>query len=45
MRKLIELVSDRDGFNKIELFAREQINGWDVWGNEINSSINIYDYK
>ena len=36
MRKLIELVSDRSGFNKIELFARKQVNGWDVWGDEVN---------
>jgi len=37
MRKMIELVSDRDGFNKIELFAREATPGWDIWGNEIES--------
>lgn len=35
MRKMIELVSDRPGFNKIELFARKQYSGWDVWGNEV----------
>ena len=41
MRKLIEKVSDRDSFNKIELFAREKRNGWDVWGNEVDSNINL----
>ena len=25
--------------NKIELFAREKIEGWDVWGNEVKSDI------
>ena len=43
MKKFIEKVSDREGFNKIELFARppkdrlfedESYRGWDVWGNE-----------
>ena len=35
MRELIEKVSDRDGFNKIELFARSLVEGWDVWGDEV----------
>ena len=30
---------------KIELFARQKTEGWDVWGNEVDSSINIEDYK
>ena len=30
--KIIELCGD---LPKIELFARERINGWDAWGNEI----------
>lgn len=25
--------------NKIELFARERIEGWDVWGNEVESNL------
>jgi len=50
MRKMIELVSDREGYNKIELFARppqnqlfedESYKGWDVWGNEVESDITI----
>lgn len=35
MRKMIEFVSDKKGYSKIELFAREKTKGWDVWGNEI----------
>lgn len=35
MRQLIEKVSNRDGFNKIELFARTSPVGWDVWGNQV----------
>lgn len=27
--------------NKIELFARNHRNGWDVWGNEVESNINM----
>lgn len=27
--------------NKIELFAREKSKGWDVWGNEVESDINL----
>jgi len=26
---------------KIELFAREKIKGWDVWGNEVESDIDL----
>jgi len=35
MRDYIHKVSDRAGFDKIELFAREAVKGWDVWGNEV----------
>jgi len=27
--------------NKIELFAREETKGWDVWGNEVESDIDL----
>lgn len=27
--------------NKIELFARQKTEGWDVWGNEVESDINL----
>jgi N6-adenosine-specific RNA methylase IME4 len=41
MRTLICKVSDRDGFNKIELFARQKTDGWDVWGNEVKNDVNL----
>lgn len=28
---------------RIELFARESAPGWDVWGNEVNSTIDIFE--
>jgi len=28
-------------YPRIELFAREKIRGWDVWGNEVKSSIKL----
>ena len=34
--KILELVGD---LPRIELFAREQVSGWDVWGNEVESSV------
>lgn len=34
-RELIMKVSDRPGLNKLELFARESVHGWDCWGNEV----------
>lgn len=36
MRQMIERVSYEP---RIELFAREEHDGWDVWGNQVNSSI------
>jgi len=31
---------------KVELFARQKTEGWDVWGNEVESDINlIQDYN
>lgn len=41
MRDLIYKVSDRTGFNKLELFAREKTEGWDIWGNEVESDIEL----
>jgi N6-adenosine-specific RNA methylase IME4 len=41
MRNFIKKVSDREGYAKIELFAREKTDGWDIWGNEVNSDINL----
>ena len=40
--KIIELVGD---LSRIELFAREKVPGWDVWGDEVESDISIEDYK
>jgi N6-adenosine-specific RNA methylase IME4 len=37
-RELIEKCFDGE---KIELFAREKTNGWDVWGNEVESDITL----
>ena len=28
-------------WNRLELFAREKTEGWDVWGNEVESDINL----
>lgn len=36
--KIIELVGD---LPKVELFARQKIEGWDAWGNEIESDISL----
>lgn len=36
--RIIELVGD---LPRIELFAREKTEGWDVWGNEVKSDINL----
>ena len=42
MRKMIEKVSYAP---RIELFAREKHEGWDVWGDEIASSIELASNK
>jgi N6-adenosine-specific RNA methylase IME4 len=33
-----ELISNKFSGNKIELFARQRVEGWDAWGNEIEES-------
>lgn len=38
--RIIELVGD---LPRIELFARQKIEGWDVWGNEVESDIDMND--
>lgn len=38
--KIIELVGG-GSMRKIELFAREKVSGWDSWGDEINSDIDL----
>lgn len=37
IRKSIEIM----GTNRIELFARQKTEGWDVWGNEVESDIQL----
>ena len=39
--KIVQLMGD---LPRIELFAREKVEGWDVWGNEVESDINMNDY-
>lgn len=36
--KIIELMGD---LPRIELFARQKVQGWDVWGNEVKSDIEL----
>ena len=36
--KIVELCGD---VPRIELFARQKAEGWDVWGNEVKSDINL----
>jgi N6-adenosine-specific RNA methylase IME4 len=36
-----EIIKQTSGGNAIELFAREKVDGWDVWGNEVESDINL----
>lgn len=38
MREMIERVSYAP---RIELFAREQFDGWDCWGNEIKDEVSV----
>ena len=39
--RIIELVGD---LPRIELFARQKVDGWDTWGNEISCDIDLYEY-
>lgn len=36
--KIVELMGD---LPRIELFAREKVDGWDVWGNEVTPDIQL----
>ena len=38
--RIVELIGD---VPRIELFARQTTPGWDVWGNEIQSDIEMKD--
>ena len=35
MRQMIDRVSYQPGYERIELFARQQTDGWDTWGNQV----------
>lgn len=37
-KRIVELMGD---LPRIELFAREKVEGWDVWGNEVESDIKL----
>jgi site-specific DNA-methyltransferase (adenine-specific) len=37
-KRIVELIGD---LPRIELFARQKTDGWDVWGNEVNSDIEL----
>lgn len=39
--KIIQLVGD---LPRVELFAREKTDGWDVWGNEVDSTVSLEQY-
>ncbi len=41
MRDMINKVSYQEGYNRIELFARIKIDGWDIFGNEVESDIKL----
>jgi len=38
-RRIVELLGD---IPRIELFARESVKGWDVWGNEVEHSLDLF---
>lgn len=40
--KIVELVGD---LPRVELFARQKTDGWDVWGNEVICDVQIKDYR
>jgi len=37
----IEMIEQLTEGNRLELFARQNRNGWDAWGNEVEESINL----
>ena len=38
--KIVKLMGD---VPRVELFARQQTPGWDVWGNEVNSTVTMQE--
>jgi N6-adenosine-specific RNA methylase IME4 len=39
-KRIVKLMGD---LPRIELFARESTPGWDVWGNEVESTVDIFE--
>ena len=39
--RIVELFGD---LPRIELFARQKVQGWDSWGNEVESDIDLLRY-
>jgi site-specific DNA-methyltransferase (adenine-specific) len=37
-KKIVELFGD---LPRVELFARQKVEGWDAWGNEVESDVNL----
>ena len=37
-KRIVELLGE---LPRIELFARQRVQGWDAWGNEVNSDIQL----
>ena len=37
-KRIVNLIGD---LPRIELFARQRVQGWDAWGNEVNSDIEL----
>ncbi len=40
-KRIVQLMGD---LPRIELFARQKTEGWDIWGNELQNDINLYKY-
>ena len=40
--RIVELFGD---LPRIELFARRKVEGWDAWGNEVESDIDLYEIQ
>lgn len=40
--RIVELMGD---LPRIELFARHRVEGWDAWGNEVDSDIDLYEIQ
>jgi len=45
VRNFISDLMGEEYSRKIELFARQKTEGWDVWGNEVESDIDLEELK